>query len=349
MTDLPEYLFLPPTHIPNLPADELRKRVVLVASQNSFPLDLIGPMDVLYVTNLVLELSGRPDMGYDIEVISSQKGSVFERNGLKITTEKSYDQLTGEVDTLMFPPMDFDVFMGGNHEPFLNWVKAQSDKVRRVVSVCAGTYILAAAGVLDGRRATTHWDLEKDFAERYPEVSLDVEPIYVKDGQFYTSAGMTAGLDLTVALVEEDFGRAVALRVAQSLVFFLKRPGNQAQFSTQLSHDLSENSEIANLQSYIYDNIGDDLRVNELASRVNMSPRNFSRTFSREVGMAPGRYVEHCRLEMARLSLEGSSLPISKVAERCGYGSGDSMRMAFERHLGLNPRSYRQRFATSTR
>lgn len=344
--ELPEYLLPPASNVPNLPAAERRKRVVLVASQSSEPLELVGPLNVLQMANFVLDHSGRPEMGYDIEVVSSQLGTIFEIDGLKILTDKPYDQLTGNVDTLLFSPMDFDILLAGQ-EPFLDWVATKSREVRRLVSVCSATYILAAAGVLNGRRATTHWDLAKDFEARYPDVSLDVAPIYVKDGHIYTSAGMTAGLDMTVALIEEDYGRAVALRTAQALVFFMKRPGSQAQFSTQLSNDLSEKAEIAELQTYIYDNVGNDLRVDELASRVGMSPRNFSRTFTKEVGLAPGRFVEQCRLEIARQTLEESSLPISKVAERCGYGSGDSMRTAFERHLSLNPRAYRQRFATS--
>jgi transcriptional regulator GlxA family with amidase domain len=347
MTELPKFLIPPASYIPNLPEPERRKRVVLVASLCAEPLELIGPMNVFRLANMVLDLSGRRDMGYDLEVVSSHLGEIFEMDGLKISTDKPYQELSGEVDTLLIPPMDFDVLFEGQ-EQFLGWIAAKSTEVRRIASICAGTYVLAAAGILVGKRATTHWDLEKDFVERYPDVQLDVDPIYVKDGHIYTSAGMTAGIDMTIALIEEDFGRAVALRVAQGLVVFLKRPGSQSQFSTQLSYDLSEKSEIAELQSYIYDNVGDDLSIDELASRVGMSSRNFSRTFTKEVGLAPGRFVERCRLEMARLNLEGSSLPITKVAERCGYGSGDSMRMAFERQLGLNPRAYRQRFATSS-
>ncbi len=206
---------------------------------------------------------------------------------------------------------------------------------------------MAAAGVLSGKRVATHWDLADDFARRYPDISLDPEPIFVVDEHIYTSAGMTAGLDLSVALVEEDFGRAVALRTAQAMVFFLKRPGSQAQFSTFLSLDLAERSEMAELQNYIFDHLGDDLRIEKLASIVNMSPRNFSRIFHKEIGMPPGKFVEQSRLEMARQKLEHSHTSISRVAEYCGYNSVNSMRAAFERHLGVSPKAYRQRFMSS--
>jgi transcriptional regulator GlxA family with amidase domain len=348
MVQLPVYAFPPATSIPSLSEAERRRRLVLVVSPTQDPLEIIGPLNALRTGNFVLEFSGRPDMGYDIEIVASLPGCVFRHDGLTISVDRTYDQIEGNVDTLLLAPMDFDLLLEGQ-EKFLTWVRRMSMQARRTVTVCSGAYILAEAGILKDRRATTHWDLEPDFTERYPDVQLDVDSIYIKDGRIYTSAGMTAGLDLMIALVEEDFGRNVALRVAQAMVLFLKRPGSQSQFSTQLSHDLSETSEIAELQSYIYENIDEDLRVERLAERVNMSPRNFSRTFTKEIGVAPGRFVEQCRLEIARQRLETSEQAISKVAEGCGYGSTDSMRLAFERQLGVSPRDYRRRFATANR
>ena len=178
-------------------------------------------------------------------------------------------------------------------------------------------------------------------------LELEPEPICIVDEHIYTSAGMTAGLDLAVALVEEDFGRAVALRTAQALFFYLKRPGNQPQFSLFLSHDLSEKSGMAAVQAYIHKHLAGDLRIEKLAAVANMSPRNFSRIFQQEIGSSPGKFVEQCRLEMARRKLEHSQASIAKVAESCGYKSPHSLRTAFERQLGVSPRAYRQRFRSS--
>ena len=346
MPKLPESTLIPVSKFPVVAESERRKRIVMVVSPYPAPLEYIGPLDVFQIANTVLRLSGKSEMGYDLEIVSSQVGTIFETEGIKITTNKSYTQLNGKVDTLLFPPMDFEVLLSGQ-KFFLKWVKQQSKKVRRIVSFCSGAYILAAAGILNGRRASTHWDIVDDFRDRFPDVLLNSDAIYSKDEHIYTSAGLLAGIDLSLALVEEDFGRELALRVAQAMVIFLKRPGNQAQFSTQLSHELADNPKIVELQSYIYENLNEALSVEDLAARVNMSPRNFSRTFCKEVGQSPGKFVERCRLEIARQKLQQNTLSIAKVSEQVGYGSVNTMRIAFERHLGVNPRNYRQRFASS--
>ena len=201
--------------------------------------------------------------------------------------------------------------------------------------------------MLDGRRATTHWDLQQDFLKRYPKVNLDVEPIFVKDGHIYTAAGATSAIDMMLALIEEDFGQEVALRTAQALVLFLKRPGNQAQFSVQVSTDLPENEGVREIETYIFDHLAGDLRVEALAERWNMSPRNFTRVFTRQFGVAPGRYVEQCRLERARQYLEETDEPLSEISARCGYATPDGLRLAFDRNLGVAPRAYRKRFSSA--
>ena len=346
MPNYPEYRFPKVSRLPALRPSERRRRIVLVASRTLDPLEIVGPMNVLRIANFVLEHSGRCDLGYDVEVVASRAGLVHQTNGLKIVVDNPYHRLRGTVDTLLFSPMEFeDLF--GRRDGFLRWVARMSKRVRRIGTICFATYILAEAGVLEGRHVTTHWDLQHDFAERYPGVILDIDPIYVKDGHVYTAAGATSGIDMTLALVEEDFGREVALRAAQALVLFLKRPGSQAQFSVQLSARLPEGSGVAELQSYVYEHLAADLRLDALAARVGMSPRNFARVFTREVGVAPGRFVEQCRLERARQWLAESPAPLSEIAERCGYGTADGMRLAFERHLDVNPRAYRQRFSTA--
>jgi transcriptional regulator GlxA family with amidase domain len=348
MPALPEYRFPKLSRVPTLPPRERRRRVVFVASRSPDPLELIGPMNVLRIANFVFEHSGRPEFGYDFEVVTSRPGVVYEIDGLVMLAGKPCYAVRGPVDTVLFSPMEFEDLFARDAR-FLAWVKSISRRARRVGSICFATYILAEAGVLVGRRVTTHWDLQHDFAERYPEVHLDIDPIYVKDGHLYTSAGATSGIDMTLALIEEDFGREVALRVSQALVLFLKRPGSQAQFSVQLSARLPEEPRIAELQCHVHEHLGDDLRVEALARHVGMSPRNFSRVFTRDVGMAPGRFVEQCRLEAARQWLESSQLSLSEVAERCGYTTADGLRLAFERHLGVSPRDYRQRFSTARR
>jgi transcriptional regulator GlxA family with amidase domain len=216
-----------------------------------------------------------------------------------------------------------------------------------VVGLCTGTFVLAEAGLLDGRRATTHWMDCDELARRFPSIAVERDPIYVRAGNVYTSAGSTAGLDLVLALVEEDHGRRLALQVAQRMVFFLKRPGGQAQFSAQLSTQMAEREPLRDLQSWILEHPGADLSVEALASQVSMSPRNFFRVFVREIGMTPGRFVERVRVEAARRLLEETARGIPDVAAACGFGSSETMRVAFRRTLGVNPKGYRSRFHTT--
>jgi transcriptional regulator GlxA family with amidase domain len=207
--------------------------------------------------------------------------------------------------------------------------------------------VLAEAGLLDGRRATTHWMDCEELARLYPGVRVERDPVYVRDGNVYTSAGSTAGLDLVLALVEEDLGRRVALQVAQRMVFFLRRPGGQSQFSALLSAQMAERQPIRDLQTWILEHPGADLSIEALAKSVAMSPRNFCRVFLREVGMTPGRFVERVRVEAARRLLEESSRGIPDVAAACGFGGPETMRLAFQRTLAVSPRRYRSGFSTA--
>jgi transcriptional regulator GlxA family with amidase domain len=231
----------------------------------------------------------------------------------------------------------------------LSWVAQIAKRARRVVSICIGTYVLAEAGLLDGKRATTHWAWCDDFKKRYPNVHLQPEPIYVRDQNIYSSAGATSGLDLAIALVEEDFGRDVALRVAQFSVMYLKRPGSQAQFSVQMEAQLADKSAIRKAQEFVLEHLANVTGVEQLAEQAAMSPRNFARVFTRETGGShPAAIIELSRLERARQLLEQSAIPVAAVAKRCGYGSADAMRIAFDRHLNTGPREYRRRFSSST-
>jgi transcriptional regulator GlxA family with amidase domain len=224
------------------------------------------------------------------------------------------------------------------------WLRANGPAAQRLVSVCTGVFLLAEAGLLDGRKATTHWAYCGALAARYPSIVVDPDPIFVRDGNIATSAGVTAGIDLALALVEDDLGREAALDIARRLVVFLRRPGNQAQFSAQLAGQLASREPLRDVQQWIADHPAADLSVQALASQASLSPRQFARAFSAEVGIPPGRYVDRVRLETARRRLEDTADGIEQTARSCGYGTPEAMRRAFVRVLGVSPGEYRRRF-----
>jgi transcriptional regulator GlxA family with amidase domain len=227
----------------------------------------------------------------------------------------------------------------------VDWLRQHASRATRLASVCTGAFLLAEAGLLAGRQVTTHWAYCATLARRYPDLNVDPEPIFVRDGHVVTSAGVTAGIDLALALVEDDLGRDVALRIARDLVVFLRRPGNQAQFSAQLAAQLASREPLRDVQRWITDNPAADLSVETLAGRASLSPRQFARAFAAEVGMPPGRYVDRVRLESARRRLEDSADGVEETARACGYGTSEAMRRAFIRALGASPAEYRRRFA----
>ncbi|NLS07706.1 helix-turn-helix domain-containing protein [Rhizobium sp. P32RR-XVIII] len=231
-----------------------------------------------------------------------------------------------------------------NHPALVQWVHRESRHVRRVGSVCTGAFLLGHAGLLNGRRATTHWNSTGRLAELFPAVRLEPNTIYVKDGPIYTTAGVTASMDLALALVEEDFGRSTALRIAKELILFLKRPGGQSQFSIHLDAQVAEIGPIRDIHEWILDNISEDLSVGTLAARLAMSSRNFARLFKRETDMTPGDYVESVRVEAARRMIEEGDTPLKKVARLCGFTDQGALRRAFVRRINVTPVEYRQRF-----
>ena len=330
----------------SIPTSAERRRVLLVATPNGDPFDLVGPLTVLHDANWQLEFSGRPDLGYDIQVVTNRPGTVFEANGFRVVVDQACYDIEGDVDTVVFEPCDHEEKCL-NDSKFIEWVRDIAPRSKRLVTACVGTYILAEAGLLNNRRATTHWAATEHFQKRYTEVDLDPDPIFIKDGKYYSSAGVTSILDLMLSLVEEDFGSELALRVAQSMVMFLRRPANQSQFSVHLNGSIADDVNIREVLAYVADNPDQDLSVEVLAEIAQMSPRNFTRVFTREVGVTPGKFVEQSRLEAARARLEQSRSPISQVARECGYKSADGMRVAFDRNLGVGPSEYRRRFTTS--
>lgn len=339
---MPKY-GIPPLEKPTL-NDKLR-RIVIVTNDLASSLEYVGVLQVLDEANYFLESAGRRS-AYKVEVVTQGSGRLYECEGLLITASKTYNELEGgDIDTLIFQAIDQHDYCLTD-KSFINWVTKMSTAVNRVVSICTGAFILAEAGVLDGRSATTHWAAAADFRSRYPKVQLNPKQIYVKDGHIYTAGGVTSGINLAIALVEEDLGAEVARRVSQGMVTFMKRPGDQSQFFASLSMGSSANSR-TKFEQYILENIDKDLRLDKLADVFGMSLRNFNRHFRKQVGLPPGEFIEKCRVDYARNHLEQTNEPISKVATLSGFSSTNGLRLAFERYLGVSPLAYRKRFTTS--
>jgi len=320
------------------------RRIAVVAFPGVQILDVAGPLEVFAVAaRLLADARTPPIEAYAVEILARDAGPFAASSGLHLVADRALRQVRGGLDTLLVA--------GGQgtaaavEDPVLRaWLRRMAPRVRRLGSVCSGSFILAAAGLLDGRRATTHWAWCQELAARHPAVRVEPDPIFVRDGNVYTSAGVTAGMDLALALVEEDHGRELALAVARQLVLFLRRPGGQSQFSAQLAAQAAAHEPLRELQTWIVDHPDADLSVPSLARRVAMSPRNFARVFTREVGMTPARYVEAIRVESARRRLEESPDGVDGVAAAAGFGSSESMRRAFLRTVRVGPQAYRNRF-----
>jgi transcriptional regulator GlxA family with amidase domain len=317
--------------------------VVIVVYPGVQSLDMTGPLEVFVGAHQLIAATGRSERGYRVTVASLDGSPLSTSSGLEIVPGASLAQAPRAIDTL--------IVAGGAgsqdasaEQALLDWLAGAAPSARRVASVCTGAFVLAAAGLLDGRRATTHWASAAELAQRYPAVEVDPEPIYLCDGPVWTSAGVTAGMDLALAMVEEDLDRETALTIARHLVLFLRRPGNQAQFSATLAGQQPEREPLRDVQRYALEHVGEDLSVQALAARAHMSPRNFARAFAAETGVTPGRYVERVRLDAARRALEDTAQPIATVAAACGFGAAETMRRTFLRALGVAPAEYRRRY-----
>ncbi|MBL1100677.1 GlxA family transcriptional regulator [Streptomyces coffeae] len=313
----------------------MERRTVLIALFDGVQsLDFTGPLEVF---------SGAAGMvpgAYEVRTASLDGSPVRTSSGLTVTPDLALRGAPAP-HTLLVP--------GGEgtralHPGVVAWLRENAPAARRLVSVCTGAYALAAAGLLDGRRVTTHWAFAEGLAERFAAVDVDPDPIFIRDGTVSTSAGVTSGIDLALALVEEDLGRDVALAIARYLVVFLRRPGNQRQFSVQLEAQSAQRRPLRDIQQYISEHPGADLSVAALAERAHLSPRHFARAFRDEIGTSPGRYVDQVRLEAARRLLEDTDGGIEEVSRACGYGTPEAMRRAFVRDLGAAPAEYRRRF-----
>ncbi len=316
------------------------RNVVILAFEGLQSLDAIGPFEVFVGATNVLAGYGRP--GYRVTLASPGAQQITSESGLRIVT----DPLPSSdlpIDTLLLP--------GGNgvhaaraDASLIEWVVAAASRSRRLATVCTGTFIAATAGLLDGRTVTTHWARAARLAAEFPAIDVDADPIYRRDGSVWTSAGVTAGIDLALALVEDDHGADVAQTVARWLVMFLHRPGGQTQFATPVWTRRADRTAVRAAQAAIEAAPGDDHRVPVLAEAASMSARHFTRLFTDEVGEPPGRYVERVRVEAARRALETTSTTLDVIADGCGFGTAETLRRAFHRRLGVAPDAYRRRF-----
>lgn len=321
------------------------RRVVFVVFDDIQSLDLVGPLEIFHTANR-LTTGGSPNP-YELAVVSADGGAVRSHSGLGIACDgRLHDEVArpAGIDTLVVVG-GFGVVAARRDAALVDDVRAVASRARRVTSVCTGAVLLAEAGLLDDRHATTHWASTDWFATQYPSIRVDPDPIFVRDGQVWTSAGVTAGMDLALALVADDLGGQVAHEIASWLVMFTRRPGGQSQFSASLRTLPAQCSDLADLQRWMVDHPGDDLTVDGLASRVGMSPRHFARRFRAECGVSPARYVEDLRLERARHLLATTDLTVDAIATSIGLSGEAVLHRLFRRRLDATPTTYRRHFA----
>jgi len=321
------------------------RQIAIVAYPGVQSLDVTGPLEVFAGAQMLLETQRRGERGYELCVLSSDGRPLRTSSGLTLVPHADLRGAPAPIDTL--------IVAGGQgreraveDRELIAWIAATAARARRTASVCTGAFLLARAGLLDGRRATTHWSFARELARLHPEVIVDADPIFVRDGSLWTSAGVTAGMDLALALVEQDLDRDAALSIARHLVLFLRRPGNQSQFSATLAAQRAQREPLREIQRELLEDVAGDHSVAAMAERAHMSPRHFARAFRAETGVTPARHVERVRLEAARRRLEETDEPIALIAAQCGFASAETMRRAFLRALDVGPAEYRRRFRT---
>jgi transcriptional regulator GlxA family with amidase domain len=329
--------------VPRKSALHRQRRVIVLVVPPVEELDLVGPVQVLSAAN---RLAGKPI--YSVEVVTNGEDLKVEGEGglLSFLAHGHYQALNADFDSLLL--VCGLATRNARDKQLFAWVRSVAPRVRRLGSVCVGSFLFAEAGLLDGRRATTHWKFGQELTKRYPKVKVVTEPIWVRDGNIYTSAGISAGIDLALAWVEEDCGNAIAGEVARELVLFLRRPGSQSQLSVSLTAQAKEMKSIQELQVWIAENLQQQLSLQILADHVAMSVRNFERVFTRELGVSPARYVLQVRIEAAQRMLERTRKGLHQIARACGFSSADAMRRAFIRTLRTTPLSYRRHLSPST-
>lgn len=322
-----------------------KKQVVIVAMSGNMLLNFAGPADVFTYADKCLSASAA---GYDVVVASpTANKKIKTSSGMEIHCQSCVMDITRPIDTLIIAGNDFAELSNPANSDFYKWLSKVTERnTRRIGSVCGGAFSLAKAGLLNERKATTHWDLSERLKKSYPLVHVDSNAFFMSDGNIYTSGGVSSGIDLALALVEEDHGKDIAIAVARKLVFYLSRPGFQAQFGNLLP--VYESSNIAEkLKSWITGHLHEPLDIVRIAGHLNMSTRNFTRVFHKQTGISPAKFIEKLRVETARKYLEDTDISLERIAEQCGLGNLISMRRTFLRHLMTTPSDYRRTFRTS--
>jgi len=322
------------------------KNIVFLAAPQTQILDVAGPFQVFVRASEIFARNNpgkKPPYNVLLASIANRK-AVLTNCGLVLTGTHTFRTLREPIDTLLVAGGS-GVESASQSRELLQWLQRMSRRVRRFGSICTGAFVLASAGLLKGKRAATHWKWAPELAKRFAETSVDSDAIYVRDGNTFTTAGVTAGMDLALALVQDDLGSALALEVARELVLYLRRTGGQSQFSTALALQASDRQQIEDVRAWALDNLRQDLSVANLAAKARMSPRNFARVFQRETGVTPARFVERSRVEAARRRLEESHDKLEKIASDCGLHSIQGLRRSFQRHFHVPPAEYRHRFA----
>jgi transcriptional regulator GlxA family with amidase domain len=338
------------TLVPSAASQEITRsrRIGFLIYPDCDIVDVCGPFDAFFYAGFMLPRFGRTDEpGYQCDIIAATPGPVRTHCGIELPATHGYSDIRDGLDTL--------VVAGGagaeqacKDPALVEWVRSMAPRARRVASICTGAFILAAAGLLNHRRVTTHWLFSEALATEYPSIQVDSSLLFIRDGNIYTSGGITAGIDLALVLVEEDLGPEISIGVARTMVVFPRRPGGQSQFSAYMQmSDVRSRPDITELQVWILGNPGEDLSVQALADRMAMSPRNFARLFRSETGMTPAQFTERARADAARCKLEQTVLPVETIVDQCGFGNAERMRRTFQRLFEVSPHDYRARFRST--
>jgi transcriptional regulator GlxA family with amidase domain len=323
-----------------------KRHIAMVIYPGCVMLDACGPMEVFSFTNHALELFGKiseSEPVYSMSFIAEQRGPVASSSGLKLFADYGFEDVDIDIDTLMIAgaPKILEVMKDVR---LLHFLQTMLPRVRRMVSICTGALVLAESEILKGRRATTHWLFCDYLANQDATIQVDPDKIFVRDGKVYTSGGVTAGIDLALSLVEEDWGRDVAIGAARGMLVFMRRQGGQSQFSMHIVNEAKNRKDFRELQAWMTSNPAQDLSVENLSERMAMSPRNFSRIFCQEIGITPAKFVENIRLEAAKNMMMQTDLPVESIAVNCGFHNSEQMRRSFQRTLNTSPQQYRSNF-----
>lgn len=325
------------------------KHIAFLVIPDATLLDITGPYEVFSQAIECAQVHNKDSKPpYELHTISVDRRNVVTASGLVIQCQETINSLDYKIDTLFIPGVPNSLLDQYKPKPkTLTWIREQSKAVRRTCSVCSGTFLLAESGILNDKKVTTHWEVCDILTHNYPDIHVDSTPIFIKDGNIYTSAGISSGMDLALALVEEDLGKPFALEVAKQMVLYLKRPGSQAQYSAVLSLQNVDYQPIRNIESWIQEHLHEIITVEMLAEHSSMSVRNFARVFVKETGITPAKYIDKLRVETACRYLADTNLSLKEIASLCGLGSPDNMRKVFIRYLYISPMDYRRNFGSA--